>query len=291
MQVKDTMDIMIIKQDSAFFSYPSKKFPVSFSSDNPLQRLDPNIPMLRRDSKPSYPIPKGDSAYSKAKRAEYIEKNLKSAERYYKLAIQTNDRAESAIKDLAGVMHQQGKTMEAIDFLKQHRVLFTQDPSKYENLLTNLRRQIVQRGNRLNKHLKISNLPEIADKNAVIRLFAKPERILEVDIFRDTAGSHAIVQFSSHSAARKTLESFVHFDLYKVEWFSVCGDVAGDVLATKPENKSKEKPVFCIKVFCKDLYDKSLVMPLGNFSSDVIYEFSAEEAKNLLGSSLLIDFS
>ena len=208
---------MIFKQDLTPYSYSLKKISFSNSSDSALQRIDPNVPLNKRETKQIYPIPKGDSAYSKAKKAEYIEKNLKNAEKYYKLAIQTGDRAESAIKDLAGVMHQQGKTIEAIDFLKHHRGLFTQDPSKYDNLLINLRRQIVQRGNRLNKYLKISNLPKNVEKSDIINLFYKPERILAVDILEESAGLYAIVKFSSHSAARKTLESFNQFNLYKVE--------------------------------------------------------------------------
>lgn len=277
---------MIVSQNS----YALKKIAFGGNCENALQRIDPNTLSARREFKPAYPIPKGDSAYSRAKRAEYIDKNLKVAEKYYKIAIQTNDRAESAIKDLAGVMHQQGKTIEAIDFLKDHRSLFTQDPSKYENLLTNLRRQIVQRGNRLNKHLKISNLPQNAVNSWVISLFCKPERILQVDIFREQGNIFAIVQFSSHSAARKTLESFSHFDSFKVEWFSISGDVAGDVLAVKPDQK-KEKPVFSIKVFSKDPDNKALVMPLGDYDADLPYEITEKEAVWLLGSVLIKSIS
>lgn len=252
------------------------------SHEQALQRIDPNIPILKRDPKPNYPIPKGDSAYSKAKRAEYIEKNLSQAEKLYKQAIDQGDRAESAIKDLAGVMHQQGKTIEAIDFLKSHQDLFN-DTVKYENLLMNLRRQIVQRGNRLNKHLKISNLPQNSDKKFVAKLFAKPERISEIEIFSIKEECFGIVKFASHSAARKTLESFADFEKYKVEWYTVSGECAGEVLNGKCDGK-KEKPAFAFKVFSRDVLNRSMVMPLGEPLITVGYKFNQHEEMKLLGS-------
>lgn len=64
---------------------------------------------IRNKSDWQAPIPKGNSAYSKAKRAEYVERNLDKAIKFYKLSIQNNERTESAIKDLATVLHQQGR--------------------------------------------------------------------------------------------------------------------------------------------------------------------------------------
>lgn len=257
------------------------------SSDTVLRRLDPNIPLIKKDIKQQYPIPKGDSAYSQAKRAEYIEKNLKLAEHLYKSAIEQGDRAESAIKDLAGVMHQQGKTIEAIEFLKGHSNLFN-DTVKYENLMMNLRRQIVQRGNRLNKNLKISNLPLKIDKQQVLKLFTKPERITDVEITFADDKTFAIVRFASHSAARKTLESFVDFEKFKVEWYSVSGEIAGDVLSGKSECK-KEKPAFTFKVFSRDMLNRSMVMPLGEQVITSTPKISAQEERILIGSLLSSD--
>jgi len=51
------------------------------------------------------PIPRGNSAYAKAKRAEYLEKNLGKAEKFYRIAIKNGERLESSIKDLATVLH------------------------------------------------------------------------------------------------------------------------------------------------------------------------------------------
>ena len=63
------------------------------------------------------PIPKGETYYAKAKIAEYQERDLDKAEYYYKLAIKKGERTVSAIKDLASLMHQRGKTKEACEFL------------------------------------------------------------------------------------------------------------------------------------------------------------------------------
>jgi len=57
----------------------------------------------------------------------------------------------------------------------------------------------------------------------------------------------AIVRFPSHSAARKTLESFVDWNRYKVEWVTVEGEVVGDASITK--EKEERPPAFCYAVF------------------------------------------
>ena len=170
-----------------------------------------------KESRTFYPIPKGDSPYALAKKAEYIEKDLAKAEVYYKQAIIEGDRAESAIKDLAGVIHQQGKTLEAICVLKENKHLFDSDPVKYDNLLQNLKRQVVQKGNRLNKLLKIAPLPLDSTNESVLNMFGNNKRITDVELYNEGSHIYAILKFSTHSAARKTLESFAGWEKFKVE--------------------------------------------------------------------------
>lgn len=68
-------------------------------------KLNPwNFPTVERNGD-EVPLPKGSSYYAKAKRAEYVEKNLPKAEKYYKLAIKNKERLESSLKDLATVLH------------------------------------------------------------------------------------------------------------------------------------------------------------------------------------------
>jgi len=58
------------------------------------------------------------------------------------MAIRYHERLDSAIKDLATVLHQQGKTEEACKFLEEYRDYYRGDKVKYENLLINLRKQV-----------------------------------------------------------------------------------------------------------------------------------------------------
>lgn len=238
-----------------------------------------------KESRIFYPIPKGDSPYAMAKKAEYIDKNLQKAEYFYKLAITENDRAESAIKDLAGVIHQQGKTLEAIQVLKQHKHLFASDLTKYENLLQNLKRQVVQKGNRLNKLLKISPLPLGSNNEFVFGLFSNSKRISDIELYNEGECLYAILKFSTHSAARKTLESFIGWEKYKVEWISITGDNAGSANKKRGEGK-KDRVLFVYKVFHRDPESRALVLPLDSEPVTGSFEVTDSQSKYLIGNSL-----
>jgi len=193
----------------------------------PIKLRDPNV---SRKSDP-LPVPKGDSPYALAKRAEYIEKNLEKAKDLYKKAISQGDRRESAVKDLASVLHQEGRTQEACQILSQYSHLFP-DQNKLRNLLANLKKQVSPTGNCLNKNLRIWPLSHKDTSSTVKKLFKNGSRILDVEIKQDIAdpsrGKFAIVRFSSHSAARKTLEGFHKWDKYRVEWVTANGEVIGE---------------------------------------------------------------
>lgn len=238
-----------------------------------------------KESRIFYPIPKGDSPYAMAKKAEYIDKNLQKAEYFYKLAITENDRAESAIKDLAGVIHQQGKTLEAIQVLKQHKHLFASDLTKYENLLQNLKRQVVQKGNRLNKLLKISPLPLNSNNTFILSLFSNSKRISDVELYNEGENLYAILKFATHSAARKTLESFIGWEKYKVEWISITGDSAGSANKKRGEGK-KDRVLFVYKVFHRDPDSRALVLPLDSEPVTGSFEVTDSQSKHLIGNSL-----
>ena len=105
-----------------------------------------------------YPIPPGDTPYCKAKRAEYIEKNLAKAETLYATALRNGERLSSTVKDLASVLHQQNKTAQAVKLLKSHRHLYKRDLHRFNNLLLNLEKQITPTGTSLNRCIRISHL-------------------------------------------------------------------------------------------------------------------------------------
>lgn len=88
------------------------------------------------------PLQKNVSYYFLAKDAEFQLRNLKIAEFYYSLAIKHNERVDSAVKDLATVMHQRGRTEEACTLLEKFKPFYRGDCVKYENLVKNLKKQV-----------------------------------------------------------------------------------------------------------------------------------------------------
>lgn len=190
--------------------------------------------------KRGFPVPRQQTPYAYAKAAEYIEKNLEKAEHYYRKAIEIGERPESAIKDLAGILHQQGKTQEACDLLKAHKHVFVSDLNKYENLLKNLQKQMVPSKNTLNKAVKITGLGPMADELTLKGMFANAGRILHIEFgYEEDSGVRwAILRFSSHSAARKTFEGFKCFHRYVLEWMSVTGELVGQLEMEKTEDFS-----------------------------------------------------
>lgn len=184
---------------------------LDFSIGNSAKTSGCNLKVPRKH--PLYPIPRKESPYSWAKKAEYIEKNLEKAEFYYKTAISNGERVESSVKDLAGVLHQQGKTQEACELLIKYGDLFSNDLTRYENLLVSLKKQVVPTGNSLNKTIKISQSKVPLDAERVKSLFSNTSRIKSIEVKE----SYAIVNFSSHSAARKTIETYRSEESFTLE--------------------------------------------------------------------------
>ena len=226
------------------------------------------------------PVPKGTSYYARAKQAEYIAKDLHKAQELYTKAILAEDRAESAIKDLVGVLHQLGQTHDAIACLKRHERLFT-DENKYKHLLQNLNRQIVQKGNRLNKFLRVSHLPRAFTPAEVKQLFAKPGRIQKIECYE----AHALLKFGSHSAARKTLESYSAWEVFKVEWVSVTGDVAAEALPTK--EPVQDKALFLFRLFLKETQERAFYVDGPPQDQGASPDLSDEDQLSALGPALV----
>eukprot|EP00359_Climacostomum_virens_P007594 CAMPEP_0204901820 /NCGR_PEP_ID=MMETSP1397-20131031/3299_1 /ASSEMBLY_ACC=CAM_ASM_000891 /TAXON_ID=49980 /ORGANISM="Climacostomum Climacostomum virens, Strain Stock W-24" /LENGTH=293 /DNA_ID=CAMNT_0052070231 /DNA_START=94 /DNA_END=975 /DNA_ORIENTATION=- len=234
------------------------------------------------------PLPRGDSAYAKAKKAEYTEKNLSKAEHYYKTAIERGERVESAVKDLAGVLHQQGKTREACDFLIKYRSLFLDDQTKYDNLLQNLQKQVIPSGNCLNKSLRLSGFAEGVTFEEIKKLFRNPRRIRECEFLNEDGQFYVVLKFASHSAARKTLEGFHSWDQHKVEWISVTGDITGEASYMRLRGDKTEN-FFASSLFSlKDPCNKAFALPIDTFVRDEPGSpLSQENVEDMLGRSLL----
>lgn len=82
-------------------------------------------------------VPKGKNPYARAKQVQLIEKDPELAEELFRRAIQKNDNKESAVKDLAQLLDQLGRTGEAIELLKKYRDTIG-DKQSIDNLLTGL---------------------------------------------------------------------------------------------------------------------------------------------------------
>lgn len=83
-------------------------------------------------------LPKGHGNYDKAKRAQLRDHDFQEAERLYKIAItENNDKTESAVKDLASLLQQQGRFDEAVAILKSNHKRFYKSIT-YNNTLATL---------------------------------------------------------------------------------------------------------------------------------------------------------
>jgi len=185
----------------------------------------------------SFPIPKEDNCYSRAKRHEYVEKNLDQAEKCYLECISTGVRVESALKDLASLWHQQGRTLEACSLLEKHIHTIHEDREKYTNLLENLREKVENRNPR---YLLLSDLPVDVSELDIRQMFTHPQRIMEVEILRELNSARSRLKCMSISAAKKTIGGFLrrkemHLDLEDL------GDKHTDASDSEGENSNLER--------------------------------------------------
>ena len=174
------------------------------------------------------PMPRFNSIYKEAKKAEY-DGDYEKAMALYLKAIEAKDRPDSAMKDYAGILHMRGRTSEAIRFLEQRGDKFKSSLG-YKNLLTqlkaflqtsdsekrNLPRSVyVAIGDDMQTKLAYSSLPSIFPNYLKISsiIFVNPL----LDDSETPQSSKAIIEFASHSAARKALMVVKHAAI-KCQW-------------------------------------------------------------------------
>lgn len=266
----------------------------SIHSDSTVGSENIQTDHVRKGGKQPLPIPKGESPYALAKAAEYKYRDLDKAEKYYRLAIKQGERVISAVKDLASLMHQRGKTKSALEFLDKNKYLFRNDQEKFINLYKTLEKQLSASANSLNKNLKISNLSPFSSESEIFQLFDNPIRIQSIEFNSETALNRenyfCILRFNSHSSARKTLEGFHQWEKFKVEWINCEGKVVGDAhyYRQKMEDFRKEHPTFDYQVFERDPCGYIYCLPLDSCSLELNRQNSEQEtsAHYLLGSQL-----
>ena len=89
---------------------------------------------IRKELRSGAGLPRGDGLYARAKRAHLVDLDLGAAEKLLKQAVLTGDNAESAVKDLASLLNQQGRVDEAISLLEDSSKR-AKDASSYDNML------------------------------------------------------------------------------------------------------------------------------------------------------------
>ena len=65
-------------------------------------------------------LPRDNGPFAQAKRAQLIDQDFEAAEKLLRQAIDCNDRLESAVKDLASLLQQQGRAEDAIALLESN---------------------------------------------------------------------------------------------------------------------------------------------------------------------------
>ncbi|CAN6290560.1 unnamed protein product [Urochloa humidicola] len=87
----------------------------------------------------AHKIPSGDGPYARAKHFQLVEKDLDASIAWFWKAINTGDKLDSALKDMAVVMKQRGYLTEAIDAIKSLRHLCPkQSQESLDNILLDL---------------------------------------------------------------------------------------------------------------------------------------------------------
>jgi RNA recognition motif-containing protein len=160
--------------------------------------------------------------------------------------------------------------------------------------LINLEKQVVPSGNCLNKYLRISGLSQHTTEAHIRKLFKNSTRISDIVIHLgieyEAILRYAILKFPSHSAARKTLESFHHWDRYRIEWVSVNGEIVGDAnFLRQPKQGELKKllaPLFCCALFARDPENLSFTLPVDKSFHIKDERHDAETPEYLIGNSL-----
>ncbi|XP_057470555.1 protein POLLENLESS 3-like [Actinidia eriantha] len=145
----------------------NKNFPAKgFSTPPPTgnwRRWSPGSPPARplSETKPNFKadrfhvihkVPAGDSPYVRAKHVQLIEKDPNRAISLFWAAINSGDRVDSALKDMAVVMKQLNRSDEAIEAIKSFRHLC---PYESQESLDNVLLELYKRSGRIEEQIEM----------------------------------------------------------------------------------------------------------------------------------------
>lgn len=116
------------------------EYPKAIAQIKKVLDLDPSYPSAQknyeiwREYARVSGVPQGSNPYARAKRVQLVERDLDRAAQLLRAAINQGDNVESAVKDLAGLLAQQGKPEEAVQVLERNRRRI-QDQQSVDNML------------------------------------------------------------------------------------------------------------------------------------------------------------
>ncbi len=139
-------------------------------------------------------LPEGRGPYARAKRAQLADLDLDAAEKLLKQAIRERDKPESAVKDLASLLNQQGRVYEAIALLEGESKR-ARDASSYDNILATFYEHT-------NRHDDAVRILE--------RLYPKTPRAKRNSVLIRIASSH--LKIRKYDAAESTLRKLLDDD-------------------------------------------------------------------------------
>ncbi|CAN6805107.1 unnamed protein product [Brassica oleracea] len=97
-------------------------------------------------------VPSGDSPYGRAKHAQLLIKDPERAISLFWAAINTGDRVDSALKDMAVVMKQLNRSDEGIEAIKSFRYLC---PSESQDSIDNLLLELYKKSGRIQEEAEL----------------------------------------------------------------------------------------------------------------------------------------
>ncbi|XP_024994843.1 protein SULFUR DEFICIENCY-INDUCED 1-like [Cynara cardunculus var. scolymus] len=136
----------------------------SIYSSPPSAIRQPLLPASENKRNPSHPnndvsllhvirkVPAGDSPYIRAKHVQLVDKNPGKAVSLFWAAINSGDRVDSALKDMAAAMKQLNRSDEAIEAIKSFRHLC---PFEAQESLDNIMLELYKRSGRLEEQIEL----------------------------------------------------------------------------------------------------------------------------------------
>jgi hypothetical protein len=124
---------MMMNSPFGLFPHQQQRHEIFPTANRPATPARPASRLYARCERPA--MPSSHTLYGAAKRLEF-NGNFPAAIEFYMKSISVGERAESAVKDIAGILNQLGRTNEAVEFMRRHVHLALLNPGSYYNLLS-----------------------------------------------------------------------------------------------------------------------------------------------------------